>query len=475
MKTAKYIIIGAMMTVISVPTMAQDATSAIEQATKIIKSGAEDKDKQVTAVFKTVKKDAKAIAGIGRAYLDAKEFDNADKYADLAIKANKNCAAGYVLKGDICVMKDDGGAASSWFENANTMDPQDPEGYRRYAQVNAKADPDGSIAKLEQLRSIDPSYPVDLIAAEIQSKAGRADAAIEYYSKVNLDKMEDYQLADYASTLFLKKKYDESLKVSSFGNNKFPRYGSLNRLSLLNNVNLEKYEDAVKYGERLFNSSDDIKYNALDYINYGTALQKLKRNDEAIQAFEKVVNTRTFDMEQRISVYKNLSDVYKSMSDYPKALEYYDKYVKGNQGKMTANIKNGLALLYRSMALEESATPEQKQEAVEKADKVFAEIAEQFPAFKQSVTAQRAKLAFILDPEDKAGVAKQHFDQLIEIINGLDSKDASDLAQLKQALSYNMVYFVKVNEDIAKAKEFANKLLEIDPENAMAKQVAELQ
>lgn len=475
MKTAKYIIIGAMMTVISVPTMAQDATSAIEQATKIIKSGAEDKDKQVTAVFKTVKKDAKAVAGIGRAYLDAKEYDNADKYADLAIKANKNCAAGYVLKGDICVMKDDGGAASSWFENATTLDPQDPEGYRRYAQINAKADPDGSIAKLEQLRSIDPSYPVDLVAAEIQSKAGRADAAIEYYSKVDLDKMEDYQLADYASTLFLKQKYDESLKVSSFGNNKFPRYGSLNRLSLLNNVNLEKYEEAIKFGDRLFNSSDDVKYTALDYINYGTALQKLKKNDEAIKAFEKVVNTRTFDMEQRISVFKNLSDVYKSMGDYPKALEYYEKYVKGNQTKMTANIKNGLAQLYRTMAIDENSTPEQKQEAVAKADKVFSEIAEEFPAFKQAVTAQRAKLAFILDPEDKAGAAKPHYDQLIEIINGLESKDASDVAQLKQALSYNIVYFVKVNEDIAKAKEYAAKLLEIDPENAMAKQVSELQ
>ena len=475
MKTAKYIIIGAMMTVISVPTMAQDATSAIEQATKIIKSGAEDKDKQVTAVFKTVKKDAKAIAGIGRAYLDAKEYDNADKYADLAIKANKNCAAGYVLKGDICVMKDDGGAASSWFENATTLDPQDPEGYRRYAQINAKADPDGSIAKLEQLRSIDPSYPVDLVAAEIQSKAGRADAAIEYYSKVDLDKMEDYQLADYASTLFLKQKYDESLKVSSFGNNKFPRYGSLNRLSLLNNVNLEKYEEAIKFGDRLFNSSDDVKYTALDYINYGTALQKLKKNDEAIKAFEKVVNTRTFDMEQRISVFKNLSDVYKSMGDYPKALEYYEKYVKGNQTKMTANIKNGLAQLYRTMAIDENSTPEQKQEAIAKADKVFSEIAEEFPAFKQAVTAQRAKLPFILDPYDQAGAAKPHYDQLIEIINGLESKDASDVAQLKQALSYNIVYFVKVNEDIAKAKEYAAKLLEIDPENAMAKQVSELQ
>jgi tetratricopeptide (TPR) repeat protein len=475
MKTAKYIIIGAMMTVISAPVMAQDATSAVEQATKIIKSGAEDKDKQVTSVFKTVKKDAKAVAGIGRAYLNAKDYTNADKYADLAIKANKNCAAGYVLKGDICVMKDDGGAASSWFENAITLDPQDPEGYRRYAQINSKADPEGSIAKLEQLRSIDPSYPVDLVAAEIQSKAGNTDAAIEYYSKARLDQMENYQLADYASTLFLKQKYEESLKVSSFGNNKFPRYGSLNRLSLFNNVNLEKYEDAIKFGERLFNASDDVKYTALDYINYGTALPKLKKNDEASKMFEKVVDTRTFDMDTRISVFKNLSDVYKSMSDYPKALEYYEKYVKGNQGKMTANIKNGLAQLYRTMAIDENSTPEQKQEAIAKADKIFSEIAEEFPAFNQAVTAQRAKLPFILDPEDKAGAAKPHYDKLIEIINGLDSKDASDTKQLKEALSYNIVYFIRVNEDIPKAKEYAAKLLEIDPENAMAKQVSELQ
>ena len=476
MKTAKYIIIGAMMTVISAPVMAQDATSAVEQATQIIKSQAADKDrdKQVTAVFKTVKKDAKAVAGIGRAYLDAKDFDNADKYADLAIKANKNCAAGYVLKGDICVMKDDGGAASGWFENAITLDPQDPEGYRRYAQINAKADPEGSIEKLEKLRTIDPSYPVDLVAAEIMSKTNNTDRAIEYYSKASLNQMENYQLAEYSMLLFLKQKYDESLKVSSFGNNKFPRYGSLNRLTLFNNVNLEKYEDAIKYGDRLFNASDDVKYSALDYINYGTALQKLKKNDEAIAMFEKVVNNRTFEMTQRVSVYKNLSDVYKSMGDYTKALEFYEKYVKG-QPQMTANIKNGLAQLYRTMAIDEKTAPEQKQELVAKADKVFEEIAKEFPTFEQSVTAQRAKLPFILDPEDKAGAAKPHYDKLIEIINGLDSKDASDLSQLKQALSYNIVYFVKVNEDIAKAKEYAAKLLEIDPENPMAKQVSELQ
>ncbi|MCQ2205083.1 MAG: hypothetical protein MJZ15_11660, partial [Bacteroidales bacterium] len=86
-----------------------------------------------------------------------------------------------------------------------------------------------------------------------------------------------------------------------------------------------------------------------------------------------------------------------------------------------------------------------------------------------------AKLAFILDPQDKAGLAKPHYDKLIEIINGLETKEAADLSQLKTAYQYNMVYFIQIQEDIPSAKEFANKILEMEPENAMAKQVSELQ
>ena len=284
MKTVKYFLVGALMTAISAPVMAQ-SDDVVSQATEIIKGKAEDADKQVKNLVKPFKKDAKTLAAVGRAYLGVKNFDQADVYADLAIKAGKNVAAGYVLKGDICVLKDDGGAASSWFEQAIYFDAKDPEGYRRYAQINSKTDPKGSIEKLEALRSIDPSYPVDLIAAEIQSRAGNADAAIGYYSKVDLSKMKNYELTDYSMLLFLKQKYDESLKVSTFGNEKFPRYASLNRLSMFNNVNLEKYEEALVYANRLFNESDSAKFSYLDYINYGTALQKLKKNDEAIEVF----------------------------------------------------------------------------------------------------------------------------------------------------------------------------------------------
>lgn len=473
MKTVKYFLVGAMMTVISAPVMAQSDNPVVAQAAEIINSKAADADKQVKNLSKAVKKDAQALAAIGRAYLGVKNFEQADLYADLAIKANKNLAVGYVLKGDICVLKDDGGQASSWFEQANYFDPKDPEGYRRYAQINSKTDPAGSIAKLEQLRSIDPTYPVDLIAAEIQSRAGNADAAIGYYSKVSLDKMKNYELTDYSMLLFLKQKYDESLKVSSFGNDKFPRYASLNRLSMLNNVNLEKYEDALVYADRLFNASDSAKYSFLDYINYGTALQKLKKNDEAIAIFKKIVEDENIDAADKVSSYKNLSDVYKSMSDYDNAIAYYKKYIDGQQ-KVTANVKNGLALIYRSMALEDNITPEQKAEAVKNADEIFGQIADEFPNFAQSVTAQRAKLAFILDPEDKAGMAKPHYDKLIELISALPQKDDSDNRQLVEAYTYNMVYFLKIKDDIPTSKDFANKILAIDPANAMATQVAGL-
>lgn len=462
-----------MMTVISAPVMAQSNNPVVSQVTEIINSKAADADKQVKNLAKTVKKDAVALAAIGRAYLNVKNFDQAKAYAEMAMKANKNLAAGYVLMGDICVLQDDGGAASGWFEQANYFDPKDPEGYRRYAQINSKTDPTGSIAKLEQLRSVDPTYPVDLIAAEIQSRAGNADAAIGYYSKVDLGKMKNYELTDYSMLLFLKQKYDESLKVSKFGNEKFPRYASLNRLSMFNSVNLEKYEDALVYADRLFNQSDSAKFSYLDYINHGTALQKLKKNDEAIAVFKKIVEDPNIDAADKVSSYKNLSDAYKSMSDYNNAIAYYEKYAAG-QTKMTANVKNGLALIYRSMALEDNATPEQKATAVKKADEIFAEIANEFPAFAQSVTAQRAKLAFILDPEDKAGVAKPHYDKLIEIIAALPEKDASDNRQLVEAYTYNMVYFLKIKDDIAASKDFANKILELDPSNAMATQVAGL-
>ena len=60
MKTVKYFLVGALMTAISAPVMAQ-SDDVVSQATEIIKGKAEDADKQVKNLVKPFKKDAKTL------------------------------------------------------------------------------------------------------------------------------------------------------------------------------------------------------------------------------------------------------------------------------------------------------------------------------------------------------------------------------------------------------------------------------
>ena len=128
----------------SAPAMSQDMKSDIENISKLVKENKSNpaaiKD-EIKAFRKNYKKNAEALTALGRAYLDVKDTANAVALAENALKVNSKYGPGYVLMGDIEVAKDNGGSASAWFEQATMMDPQNIEGYRRYAQVNSKANP----------------------------------------------------------------------------------------------------------------------------------------------------------------------------------------------------------------------------------------------------------------------------------------------------------------------------------------------
>jgi len=53
MKTIKYLVCGAMLTIVSAPISAQvDSKAAIEQVVSILKSGSADADKQIEKIAK---------------------------------------------------------------------------------------------------------------------------------------------------------------------------------------------------------------------------------------------------------------------------------------------------------------------------------------------------------------------------------------------------------------------------------------
>lgn len=461
------------MTVIAAPVMAQAQSDEImTQVSAIIKSGAPDAAKQVAAIAKANKKDVNAIVSIGKAYLAAKDYETAKKYGEQAIKVDSKNGAGYILLGNVAVGMDDGGAAAGWFQQAIYFDPKNPDGYRRYAQIMSKTDPNGAVQTLEDLRAQRPDYPVDLIAAEIYSDAGKMAKAIEYYSKVNYNDMKDYQLSDFATNLFLSQNYDKSLDVATAGHAKFPRNASLNRLIMFNQVEKKNFDQAVAAGNDLLHNSDSVKMSSFDYGYFGRALEGAKKYNEAIALYQQLQQDSNVKDEEKVAANKSISDCYKKLSDYAKAGEYLDKFVKA-QSVMSFGLEESVALLYADQLADENTSAADKKAAYEKADALYAALAEKYPDNAAYVADKRSKMPFSVttDQMEALKMAGPHFVTFADLLAADANRSAGQTKMLINAYNTIIAYYVHCMNDMDKAKEIAEKLVVLDPENANAKAI----
>ncbi len=475
MKT-KNILIGALMTVIAAPAMAQTQNDEVmTQVTAIIKSGAQDANKQIASIAKENKKNVSALTSIGKAYLAQKDYVNAKKYGQQAVDlvANKKVtatAAPFVLMGNIAVSEDDGGAAASFFQQAIYFDPKNPDGYRRYAQIMSKTDPNGAVQTLEDLRAQRPDYPVDLIAAEIYSDAGKMSKAIEYYSKVQIADMKDYQISDYATNLFLSQDFEKSLQIASQGHDKFPRNASFNRLMMFNNTEKKDFASALAAADNFFNASDSVKVSAFDYGYYARALDGAEKYEDAIKAYTDLQNLPNCDEVTKAAADKSISDCYKKLSNYAKAGEHLDKYLKA-QSQSSFMLEEMLAQLYADQLADANTTPEDKKAAYEKADAAYAALAEKYKDNAAYVANKRATLPFSLPGTqvEQLKIAGPHYVTFAEILAAKEGRSAGETKMLINAYNTIIAYYVHCVNDMDKAKDIASKLIELDPENANAK------
>lgn len=476
---AKNFIIGAMMTVICAPAMAQaQPDELMTKVSEILKSKASDAADQIKNIEKENKKNILALVSISKAYLAAGDKENAKLYANKALDlANKKSTVEekgsvYVLLGNVAVAEDDGGKAAQWFQQAIYADPKNPDGYRRYAQIMSKTDPTGAAQTLEDLRKQCPDYPVDLIIADIYSSSGKMKQAIEYYGKVNLDKMKDYQVSDYATNLFLAQDFNKSLEIANYGHKKWARNASMNRLIMFNETSLKNFDAAIAAGDNLFNNSDSAKISAYDYNYYATALQGAKKYEEAIKCYEKIQGLEGIDAATVTEKNKDISDCYKKLSNYAKAGEYLDKYLQA-QTQKSFSLEEALASLYADELMDDNTTAERKQEAYKKADELYAALAEKYPANAAYIASKRAKLPFALNLPDneKLKMAGPHYITLAKILEAESNRSAGETKLLITAYNAACAYYVHCLDDMESAKPYATKLLELDPENQTAKAI----
>ena len=456
---------------ISAPTMAQTDKAQFDAIAKTIvdKNGDANALKDdIKAFTKLYKKNPEAMANIGRAFLEVDNYEKANEYADLAIKVGKNKAAGYLLKGDIARKQDDGGEAATWYQQATIFDKEDPTGYVKYARVYQKVDPKGAVEMLEQLRKVKPDYPVDAAAGYMYSNAKKLKTAMDYYDKVpNPAQLEDYILYDYTSTAYAIEDYEKAFRLAEIGSRTYPDYSSFNRVAFYSQNKLKDYNTALTYATKLFNKKDTLKFITNDYQFYGDVLSNLGRTEDAITAYKKVQELDP----SRKDIFKMISDVYVQKKDWGNAVSHYQQYLDLLGAEANANHYRAMADIYIDQI--DGADEAGKVAALRKADEVYANIATKFDYAKDYAAYQRANIHHQINTDLKKGEAKPYYEEYITLVEPKADKSASDMKKLAVAYQYLAVHYIQ-NDQVAKAKEYATKLLEVKPDDDTAKQIMAL-
>lgn len=419
------------------------------------------------------KKDASVMAAIARAYFNvdpalyAKEIE---KNIANAMKVSKNKEAQvYVLQGDMAKASDIGQAAG-FYEQAMVYDEQagnvNPEAYVKYANLYNKVNPDFAIGKLVELNEKLPTSA--LAQSELAEKyydGNQFTKAAEQYGKY-IKNPNHFQGDEqrYSGLLYFGKKYQESLDVANQVLAADPNNEYMQRMVMLNKAALKDFAGAEEAAQKLF-SHANAKFTATDYSTHGDILGELDRPQEAIEAYVKAYEMNPEKNKQMLA---EISSMYNDLENDQKAVEYMQKFV--DAGDATLNDYFILSNRYKNLGL---SLPEGSPERAEAANNGIKniDIAIEGAANKGPLYRNKATLLMIRDGAENT--TPELIDTYKAMIAAYDEDPAN---KEKYADAYKMAYtrmgsYYMQQDDNAQAREYFQKVLEMDPENAPVKEV----
>lgn len=413
------------------------------------------------------KKNVELVTSIVNAYLGAGKLKEAESFLEIARKANSKNPKISVLEGDIAFTQKNVGKACQLYEQAIYFDPNCKEAYLKYAWAYKSANPTQAIEKLRQLEAIAPDYleTYKVLAEVYYANNHFGEAAKEYAKFIDTPIARENDLLKYAFTLFLNHDFEKSLEVAQKGLRKNIRSAAFNRLAMYNYTDLKRYEEAEKAADAFFNRSYNADYSYLDYRYYGALLSALKKYDQAIIEYGKALEKD----DTKKDVWREISNAYEQKNDYAQAIAAYKKYYDSlNQDKKTPEILFQFGRLYYGQGASTDTLAVQsagRMEALQAADSVFSLVSEQAP---NSYLGElwRARTNSAMDPETSEGLAKYHYEKVMDML--LAKNEPKYNSALVECYSY-LGYYYLLKSDYPTSKEYWNKILAIDPANAIAK------
>ena len=448
----------------------------LNAAINAIKTNAADKGDLAKTAYKKNKKDAEALMKVARAYFEQKDTAGAIQFANYANEAGKpkyQYAPAYLLLGDIeASYGTDGGKAAGFYNQAINFDPKNPEGYKKWAMVYRKISPSQAAKKLQDMKAMCPNEDVDAITAHIYMLAGDEKQAYENYKKADINKLDKTGLNEFVRCSYFTGKFEDALRAAEAGIKLEPRNPTFNRLAMFSNYELKKYDEAKAYIHKYFNETDSAKFSEYDHFYTALIYQALEDKANMYEQYDKALElVNDSSMIKRHAILKSVSDSYLKDLEFEKALKYYNDYMTCKP-ELNSDDYEGLAKIYSKNA--DAVADAQKPALISKAVDAYRAMGEKFPVQAIYAAYQCASMNNKLDPNMTKSLAKPDYQKVVSLLESKADRDKSENTILKYSLHYLMSNAFLIDKNKPLAKEYANKILAIDPEYGPAQQIKDL-
>jgi tetratricopeptide (TPR) repeat protein len=232
-----------------------------------------------------------------------------------------------------------------------------------------------------------------------------------------------------------------------------------------NELAIEYYQTAVMFNPEYIGA----------YNNMGAAYDNLQDYRKAIRCYQKAIEIDP----SYADAYYNMGNAYANLQDYQEAIRCYQKAI-ANIEQPDPVISFNIGRNYYYWGTDSLVTPENRLAALYKADSTFTKITELAPTSFLGYF-WRARTNSMIDPEASRGLAKPYYEKVIEILLNQADRYKRELIEGYKYLGY--YYYMQAdaimkknnnNPDKAKkefltAKSFFSKVLELNPDDAIAK------
>ncbi|MDR1342834.1 MAG: hypothetical protein LBK18_06225 [Prevotellaceae bacterium] len=434
---------------------------------------------------KASKKNVEVLIAIAKVYYDAGIPAMYEKALGSAEKAGKNSPLVPMLRGDILKSKDNVGGAAGEYEQAINLNANYLVPYIKAAQIYADINPSFAIERLTTVMEIDSTYPLtDRYMARAFYNVGHYARAIAIHEKsFNINVSSVGELTDYAAALFFSQRYDEAATLIDKGLQRDALNFVLNRLRMYSALETQDYANGLSIAEKFFSlPTENNKYIPRDYTTYGDFLVFNKLVDKAKEQYAKAIEASP----EKLELYKKIGDQL-NKAGYPGVgADYYDMHIEAMEGQadtkdyytMGTYLYKAATTIMRDTTVDSLYAVNKASEYLVKADTTFGVITARIPDNTLGFL-YRSRVNASLDPETSKGLAKPHYEALLGLILLKENPEQTyrrELLEIYQYLSYYYYLQFDANgkdEDKAQVIAYCTKILEINPNNAIAKQLVE--